>query len=234
MMMSLIALLLMIWSSLSLNVPSLKKAMVSTLTVLQLGSMLSPAHADYRSLLQEAPQAFSENKVQQSVDLFDRAIAEKPQVKKYLWQLGISQYFNNQFSECSEQFTTDFEQNPDDTEEVVWAMLCNARKSDSGIEKARIMMPSRERSDPRPFMRIIESVYRGKLSEDFLVNLARDKSNSREAFYGNLYLALLEQAKGNGDNNKIMTYLDEALSNPYSVNERDYMVTVARIMRKRL
>ena len=123
--------------------------------------------------------------VLKSIDKFNEAIEVKPAIKDYMWQLGISQYVAGQYKECGDQFRNDYRKNPNDTEEVVWAFLCDAKLENGEntdttdtsqsqsktrrIDKARSMMPSGKRDkDPRKVMRAVESVYRGQESEDVL------------------------------------------------------------------
>ena len=75
--------------------------------------------ASYR-LVDQGVREFRNGDVKHSLQLFDEAIQLKPSVKPYLWQRGISLYYDNQFKKCSQQFHDDLLVNPADTEEIIW------------------------------------------------------------------------------------------------------------------
>jgi len=72
---------------------------------------------------------FTENKIEDSIELFDRADSAVPNgsLTPYLWQRGISLYYTDRFKEGSNQFRYDVKVNPLDVEEIVWDIACQNR-----------------------------------------------------------------------------------------------------------
>ena len=58
-----------------------------------------------------------------------------PQLRRVMWQRGISLYYLNRFEEAAKQFKKDTESNPNDSEEAIWNFLAEAQTL--GIEQAR-------------------------------------------------------------------------------------------------
>lgn len=59
------------------------------------------------ALIQTGMINFQKGELQSSLDMFDKAYALKPGILPYLWQRGLTQYYLNQFDECSTQFRLD-------------------------------------------------------------------------------------------------------------------------------
>ena len=94
-----------------------RRAVVLGGTPLVAAAMVPPAVA--ASPVREGMAAFVENDVERSIALFDKAIAERPESKPYLWQRGLSLYYVERFGEGAEQFAIDVSVNPNDTEEQI-------------------------------------------------------------------------------------------------------------------
>lgn len=73
-----------------------------------------------------------------SIADFDAALAAQPSMRPYLWQRGLSLYYVGGYAEGAAQFRDDVAVNPNDTEESIWALLCEARLN--GVEQARANM----------------------------------------------------------------------------------------------
>ena len=56
--------------------------------------------------------------VKGSLEDFDNAYNVLPSLRPFLWQRGLSLYYENKFEEGSEQFRQDVGVNPNDSEEV--------------------------------------------------------------------------------------------------------------------
>lgn len=81
-----------------------------------------------RQLVQEGMQVFRAGNVQQSIELFDLAEQkEGPSLTPYLWQRGLSYYYDDNFAAASRQFRTDVSVNPADVEEIVWDIASQLR-----------------------------------------------------------------------------------------------------------
>jgi lipoprotein NlpI len=75
---------------------------------------------------------YAQGDVVESVERFDAALEANPRIRPYLWQRGLSLYylgFDNPslWEEGAKQFREDVAVNPADTEESIWAFLCEAR-----------------------------------------------------------------------------------------------------------
>ena len=70
-----------------------------------------------------------------SIRDFDAALALSPRLRPYLWQRGLSLYYAEQYEAGARQFRDDVAVNPNDTEEAIWAFLCEARLF--GVAQAR-------------------------------------------------------------------------------------------------
>ena len=219
----------------------LKAVLIRATSVLSF--FLSPyishsAPLDVTSLLRDASSAYADGRVKDSINMFETAIQVRPEVKGRLWQLGLSQYSAGEYNACASQFEYDYARNPDDTEEVVWAFLCNMKKSGGDGEYARKQMPAK-RSDPRLVMRKVEEAYRtndvSALQKD-ITDYEADSSPLKgrpfqqhaDYFYAALYTSLFYEAKK--DDVRAQHYLQKAVSSFYGQKSKDYMTTVAHVL----
>lgn len=186
------------------------------------------------SLVESGMASFRAGKVEESVKLFHEAIDVDPRLRPYMWQLGISEYFTGDYSACSQQFRNDVKVNPDDTEEILWAFLCDVGSSGKGsesIEQARMDMMHLSAPDPRGIMRTVYNVFEGTQNDDALFavgDASGGKSSLRgDYFYSRLYLALLADARGDAE--AASRIIRDALDSAYAISSKDYMVQVARV-----
>ena len=83
--------------------------------------------------------------------------------------------------------------NPSDTEESIWAFLCEAQMPErGGFAQARADMLVVGK-DPRPYMRVAYDLFRGDASEEDLAKQALPSTPAE--FYALLYLGLYAEAK---------------------------------------
>ncbi|CAJ1361058.1 unnamed protein product [Effrenium voratum] len=175
-------------------------------------------------LLQDGMEAFRQARVEDSVKLFDEA-AESGFPKARLWQRGLSLYYAERFADGTEQFRKDVDLNPNDTEESIWAFLCEAKMQ--GFDQARKQMLT-VGQDPRPVMRNAYALFRGDDDGKYLEtmeNLAQ-RSGS-DCFYASLYLGLFYEAKA--DSAKAKEWLLKAVDSSYGRSSNDYMADLARV-----
>lgn len=182
------------------------------------------------SYMDRGMQAFRTGDVTQSVALFNLAEQEYPELADFLWQRGLSLYFANDFKGCSAQFRRDVRFNPSDTEEAVWAVLCESHL-DGGMPLAQKNMMTLQGGDRRPIMREIEAAYRSG-DTGTLTHAADDTSSEVSQFYANLYLALYMDATD--DKTSAKMYASKASASAYSLRSNDYMVAVAKTLVNRL
>lgn len=159
--------------------------------------------------------------VDESIRLFNSA-AQLGYPRSLLWQRGLSLYYAEKFSEGSKQFRGDVAANPNDTEEAIWAMLCEARLN--GFETAQKNM-LKVGKDPRPVMRVAEALFRGTGSAEQLEE-AGGRSPS-DQFYSLLYRGLYAEAEG--ETAAAERYITEAAATSYGRKSQDYMAKLAQV-----
>jgi len=195
------------------------RVVASAVACIPLGSF-----ADSGSVyIQQGMQMFSHGNIAESVRLFDEAEHIDNKYSKYLWQRGISYYYNNEFDKAKAQFEVDAKISPGDTEERLWAYLSNSRLIISRHEENNIM--ARPVSDRRDYMNAIYEAYHD--GKDIAIDPSDNVNRGINYFYLNLYAGLLEEARGNPT--KSLHYIRNAVTSMYAKTSRDYMVDVARI-----
>lgn len=168
--------------------------------------------------------AQDKKKVEESIVLFDKAAAAGYAANR-LWQRGLSLYYADRFDEGAKQFRDDVALNPTDTEESIWAMLCEARIL--GFEEARKQMLV-TKGERRPYMRAVYKLFRGDDEAESLAVLQNMASNGdADAFYAALYLGLFAEAKGKVEEAK--RYIAKSVSTEYGKTSNDYMADLARV-----
>ena len=196
-------------------------------------STAAPARAagvDPASVLTRRGMAkFTQGDVDGSIADFDAVIAAAPGRAPYMWQRGLSLYYAERLQEGSAQFRRDVAVNPNDTEEAVWAFLCEARDKDIGFEKARedLLVVGR---DPRAYMRAAYALFAGTGDENALRAVAAN-GGAAEDFYSWLYVGLYREAKGDDAGAKAAVLA--AAATPYGSRSGDYMAALAEVHAKR-
>ena len=184
-------------------------------------------------LIDQGVRQFRNGDVKNSLQLFDEAIELKPSVKPYLWQRGISLYYENRFKECSQQFHDDLLVNPADTEEIIWGALCDSGRGlnnnghdddNTGID--RIEFSSLDR---RPVMKLVYNVFKG--TQDVQALLSLPITLASDYFYSQLYTGLYYEYKGD-PSEQSMLHINLAADSSYCKGSNDYMCSVASNHRK--
>lgn len=141
----------------------------------------------------EGIKSFKNNNIQESIFYFDKAAAENPSVANHLWQRGISLYYSFDYKGCLQQFLQDIPFNSNDTEEVVWSILCAARLDASTFNspmnpldirlsnelKQLILKNSRIEDDSRPIMRNVQSLF---INSPYVHDIDNYNTGSSDAF----------------------------------------------------
>ena len=183
-----------------------------------------------RQLVSEGMQAFRKGDIQGSIRLFDRADAAVPDgsLRPFLWQRGISYYYNDQFQDGSEQFRLDVRVNPLDVEEIVWDIACLARLQPDAIPPPTMMALPTGKTDRRKIMSTVYSLFRGEATEHDLA-VAGHNGSSADEFYSAFYLGLYCESRG--EMGKASNYIKGAVTTKYakSTGAQDYMTSVARV-----
>lgn len=108
--------------------------------ILAASTPLSPADAagidPVSTLTRRGMAKFVQDDVDGSIADFDLVITTAPRMEPYMWQRGLSLYYAERFVEGAEQFRKDVKVNPNDTEEAIWAFLCDARDPSIGFAGA--------------------------------------------------------------------------------------------------
>ena len=188
---------------------------------------------DWRGHMLRGQVHFRLGEVAASVLDFDTAVSLSPEREPFLWQRGISQYYEGHFGPCRSQFELHRTVNPDDVENAVWHFLCVA--ADQGFAAARAtMLPVG--LDPRPPMIAIYDLYRGKARVGEVLAAAGLGGDGRgsspgdrsAAFYAHLYVGLYLEAIDQRESAQPHFEAAVGLAFPH------YMGDVARIHLQRL
>ena len=179
--------------------------------------------------VRDGMSAFADNRVEESIRLYDEIIAQQPQSKPFLWQRGLSLYYADRFADGADQFATDVAVNPNDTEEQIWHLLCLAEKGKVGLEAARPRALT-VGTDRRPVMRAAQALFLGKSDAAPLEQYAAGSSASDE-FYSNLYLGLYAEATSAAA--EARTRITQAAEGRYAAASNDPMADLAKVHVKR-
>jgi hypothetical protein len=124
-----------------------------TSTSLRMTSPLTEVIPD-RQLVYQGMEAYRNGDIKGSIAKFDASVpAGSP---AYLWQRGISYYYNEDFALGSKQFRDDVLRSPLDVEEIVWDIACLLRMTSGSADSSfpppnMLSLPSGKR-DRRPIM----------------------------------------------------------------------------------
>lgn len=189
--------------------------------------------ASYR-LVDQGVKDFRNGDVKHSLQLFDEAILLKPSIKPYLWQRGISLYYDNQFKQCSQHFHDDLLVNPADTEEIIWGALCDSGggsningDDDNTLGHIQANMNAFSSLDRRPVMRVVYDVFRGTRGVQSLLSPSSSSStpSSSEYFYSQLYSGLYYEYIH--DLKESLQHINQAADSSYCKRSNDFMCSVA-------
>lgn len=112
-----------------------------------------------RQLVFQGMDAFRNGDIKGSIAKFDASVP--PGARAYLWQRGISYYYNDDFALGSKQFRDDVLRSPLDVEEIVWDIACllqmregerSSMNDDDGFPPPNMMSLPPGKKDRRPIM----------------------------------------------------------------------------------
>jgi tetratricopeptide (TPR) repeat protein len=175
-----------------------------------------------RELVHRGMEEFKQNMVTESIATFDQVIQLDERKRPYLWQRGLSLYYDERYNEASEQFRLDVAVNPNDTEESIWAFLSESRIHGFDYARAHLLVVGR---DSRAVMRCAYELFQGVGTMESLAAAA--SKNSHDEFYSLLYQGLYYEAKG--DTIPSEEKISASLASEYAQKADDYMVSLARI-----
>ncbi|KAG1669910.1 hypothetical protein FOA52_002436 [Chlamydomonas sp. UWO 241] len=141
-----------------------------------------------KALVRRGMVKFREDDVEGSVADFDAAMAGQPSMRPYLWQRGLSLYYVGEFEEGARQFRDDVAVNPNDTEESIWAFLCEAQLVGPDAARKKMLKVGR---DSRTVMRAAQAVFEAGSSPQAILDAAAGdmQSGGHDAFYSQLVSA---------------------------------------------
>lgn len=180
-----------------------------------------------RMLVNEGMERFRRGDVEGSIELFDVAEKNLPQLRPYLWQRGLSYYYADRFQEGSNQFKIDVSVNPLDTEEVVWDIACQLRVTDGDLTRVSKMSLPAGKTDRRRIMATIYSLFRGDGATEHDLLVAGQSGSKSDEFYSLYYLGLYCEAKGEAS--KAEMYLLQSIKTDYGRGSNDYMTSCAKV-----
>ena len=190
------------------------------------GAARAMSTPDVGLLTRRGMAKFVRGDVEGSLEDFDSVLASAPQQRPYLWQRGLSLYYVERYADGAQQFRDDVAVNPNDTEESIWALLCEARLEGFDAAQAKMLRVGR---DSRPVMRAAYELFQGVGTLEQL--RAAAAGGPHDAFYGALYEALYAEAKG--DAAAARTAILAAVATPYAQGSSDYMAALARVHAQR-
>jgi hypothetical protein len=132
-------------------------------------SSSSPEVVPNRQLVMEGMESFRQGDVPGSISKFDASVPPGSR-GAYLWQRGISYYYNDNFALGSQQFRDDVLRSPLDVEEIVWDIACLLRMDNSAFPPPNMMSLPPGKKDRRPIMATVYSLFRGDATEHDLAD----------------------------------------------------------------
>lgn len=124
------------------------------------------------------------------------------------------------------KFRDDVAVNPNDTEESIWAFMCEARLLPGGAADARARMLVVGR-DSRPYMRAAYEAFRDGAGPAAIAAAAGPDPEAGPSFYSLLYQGLYAEA--HGDAAAAREAMRRACATQYARRSGDFMANVCRI-----
>ena len=180
-----------------------------------------------QALVREGMRKFERGDVEGSVEYFNAALDARPSMRPYLWQRGLSLYYvgtEAALAEGARQFRDDVSVNPNDTEEAIWAFLCEAKLQGAETARKNFLQVGR---DSRPVMRAAEEAFRTGADPLLIKDAARGDTVGHAAFYSNLYVGLWHEAEGQEE--LAREAIVRAVGTDYARGSGDYMAALARV-----
>ena len=212
---------------------------------------LSPVLAvSVQELLRDGAQNFVAGRVSESVASFREAERLAPNLRPNLWQKGLAEYANGDYTSCASQFSDGLRSHPTDAEETVFFLACTFRATKNGIDSHVLDAALNEaaaarKPDRRAVMNIVYDVFAGRQAPDALEKILSAVPSSlttgytintldqQQRFYAALYLGLHAEAVL-GDETRAANLYEQALHLEYSKATNDYMVATCRVLFNRL
>lgn len=188
------------------------------------GVMAASAAMTPQGLVQSGMKKFVDNDVEGSLIDFNRALELDSSIRPYLWQRGLSLYYVEQYAEGGKQFREDVAVNSSDTEEAIWAFLCEAKVQGISTARDSFLVVGR---DPRPVMRAAYETFQKGLGSGVILSVAGSDTQGHAAFYAALYAGLYEEVEGM--DGKARELITKAAQTEYALTSGDYMAALAKV-----
>lgn len=179
---------------------------------------------DPQALVRTGMSKFVKGDVEGSLVDFDAALAAREAIRPYLWQRGLTLYYLDRYEEGAKQFRDDVAVNPNDTEESIWAFLCEAQLYGPAKARENFLIVGR---DPRPVMRAAQSAFMHGSGADDILKAAGSDEEGHDAFYALLYVGLYNEAEGRSK--EAEEAMLRAVGTRYCQTSGDYMAALARV-----
>ncbi len=161
-----------------------------------------------------------------AIEDYDRFLSAEPQFEPQHWRRGIAYYYAEDFAQGVAQFELHRTVNPNDVENATWHFLCYARLH--GIEAAADALLPVGRDSRAPMGEVLE-MFAGRRTPERVLEVARESNQRTAVFYGQLYVGLYHEARG--DLPLAAKHLRLAAGDPASDN---YMGDIARMHAARM
>lgn len=172
---------------------------------------------------------FKVGNIAKSLDDFDTQIKLHPKEGPAHWRRGISLYYAERFADGVAQFASSDKAEPQDVENAVWHLLCNARVI--GLERARKQMLKVERDQRVPMMEVYALFAGTSTPEKVLQQASAGNPNENERkqrlFYAHFYIGLYCEMTKQPELS--LEYIEKA-ARDYPISH--YMMDVARVHAK--
>lgn len=177
---------------------------------------------DWRGYMLRGSLSFRLGENAKALSDFDAIVGLAPEQEPYLWQRGISQYYEGRYAACAEQFELHRTVNGADVENSVWHFLCRAKLEGPDGARAKLLPVG---PDPRVPMSEVYELFAGRLGVDDVLEAARSetRNGAMSLFYAELYVGLFLEATG--DVEAARPYFTAAARSPVG----GYMRDVARL-----
>lgn len=194
--------------------------------VVEIAKKLDTGHAkNFQAAMARGSLLLRAGRPKLALPAFDEAARLRPREVPYMWQRGIAQFYAGEYAAGREQFVVHRDVNANDVENAVWHFLCVAKID--GFDAARKnYLPAP--GDPRIPMQQVYDLFAGIATTQDVIDafskLPADSPRAASAgFYGELYLGLYEEARGNANESK--QWLRKAVAR----GKTHYMADVARV-----
>ena len=114
--------------------------------------------------------------------------------------------------------------NPNDTEEAIWAFLCEAQLVGPAAAREGFLRVGR---DPRPVMRAAELAFRAGSDPSIIAEAAGGDTQGSAAYYSGLYVGLWHEA--HGDASTARAAIEAAVRTEYGRSADDYMASLGKV-----